>query len=46
VQEPEPAPPQPEPDSGRDADPSELFMKDDGRKKDRKPRNKRHGRNR
>jgi len=37
-----------EPDTARDADPSELFMKDDGPKRDktRKPRNKKHGRSR
>jgi SecD/SecF fusion protein len=33
-----------EPDPTADADPSEVFMKDDGRSKERKPRNKRHGR--
>jgi SecD/SecF fusion protein len=36
-----------EPDPTADADPSDVFMKDDGngrRAKDRKPRNKRHGR--
>ena len=34
-----------EPDAARDADPSELYMKDDGAQAStRKPRNKRHGR--
>jgi hypothetical protein len=46
VEEPPPAPAAPAEDTSRDADPSELYMKDDGRKKPRKPRNKRHGRNR
>jgi SecD/SecF fusion protein len=51
VQEPEPRPsPEPTEQAGAerapDADPSELYMKDDGSKKPRKPRNKRHGRNR
>jgi SecD/SecF fusion protein len=47
--EPTPEPPAPsEPERAPDADPSELYMKDDatGRKKERKPRNRRHGRNR
>ena len=43
VQDVEPTP-APEPDRTRDADPSELYMKDEGTKKDRKPRNRRHGR--
>jgi SecD/SecF fusion protein len=46
VQEPEPEPePQAPPESGRaaDADPSELYMKDDP-KRSRKPRNRKHGR--
>ncbi len=34
----------PEPDPSADADPSELYMKDGNGKKERKPRNKRHGR--
>jgi SecD/SecF fusion protein len=44
----EPLPPAPEPasesDDSADASPDDVFMKDDGRKK--RPRNKRHGRNR
>jgi hypothetical protein len=51
VQErPEPGPaPRPAPESGAvrapDADPSELYMKDDGgRDKSRRPRNRKHGR--
>jgi SecD/SecF fusion protein len=41
--EPEPAPPR---DPSADADPSEVFMKDErnGRAKQRRPRNKKHGR--
>jgi SecD/SecF fusion protein len=33
-----------EPDESADADPSELYIKGDREKKDRKPRNRRHGR--
>ena len=51
VVEPEPQPePEPaEPDPSRDADPSELYMKDDGAakrrsKSQRKPKNRKHGR--
>jgi SecD/SecF fusion protein len=33
-----------EPDPAADADPSELYLKGDGREKQKKPRNKRHGR--
>jgi SecD/SecF fusion protein len=42
--------PEPEPDPARDADPSELYMKEDGAaakrraKSQRKPRNRKHGR--
>jgi SecD/SecF fusion protein len=36
--------PAPEPGPAPDADPSELYMKDGNGKKERKPRNKRHGR--
>lgn len=42
VQEREPEAPRP----GADASPDELFMKDDKRNGGKKPRNKRHGRNR
>ena len=47
VEDPLPPPPAPEPDPARDADPSELYMKDDPakqRKSQRKPRNRKHGR--
>ncbi|HEX2087352.1 MAG TPA: hypothetical protein VHF89_16840, partial [Solirubrobacteraceae bacterium] len=48
VRDPEPEPePVPEPDLTRDADPSELFMKDDPAKrraKQRKQKNRKHGR--
>jgi len=42
VQDPEPEAPRP----GADASPDDLFMKDDKRNGGKKPRNKRHGRNR
>jgi SecD/SecF fusion protein len=43
VQDPEPAPaPEPDADRTADADPSELYMKDEGKR--RKPRNRKHGR--
>ena len=47
---PAPAPARaPEPDPAADADPSELYMKDDGgtdgkKRPPRKPRNRKHGR--
>ena len=50
VEDPLPPPPapEPEPDPARDADPSELYMKDDPAKQrkasQRKPRNRKHGR--
>jgi len=45
VPAPAPAPPRPSaPERAPDADPSELFMKGDGRDKQRKPRNRKHGR--
>ena len=47
VEEPPPPPPAPEPDASRDADPSEVFMKDEQPRrpaKQRKPKNRKHGR--
>jgi SecD/SecF fusion protein len=45
VQEPEPPPaPEPEPDRTADADPSDLYMKDQPKRPPRKGKNRKHGR--